>query len=227
MTHLLEHLQDRQQRGWIFAGTGTLALIAGYVNVVMLGFFDTPVSHMSGAVSRLGIDLATAQLADLWVMMGIVAGFLSGALLSGLWLGAATLQMGRRYGALLLLQGIMLALACWLALAGMQWAVPLAAMACGLQNAMASAYRGLVLRTTHVTGIVTDIGVLIGLRWRHKQIQPWKLTLLMTILGSFFLGGLAGALALARWGLLALAFASAACLLLAAAHYLLVRQTGQ
>ncbi|CAK0870393.1 unnamed protein product [Prorocentrum cordatum] len=37
-----------------------------------------------------------------------------------------------------------------------------AAAACGLQNGMASFWGGAVVRTTHVTGLFTDVGLLIG-----------------------------------------------------------------
>jgi uncharacterized membrane protein YoaK (UPF0700 family) len=73
-----------------------------------------------------------------------------------------------------------------------------AALACGIQNAMASSYCGLVLRTTHVTGIVTDIGILIGHWLRHRREEPWRLLFLSCLLGGFALGGVGGAAA-ARW----------------------------
>ncbi|MDF1629541.1 MAG: YoaK family protein [Alcanivoracaceae bacterium] len=203
---------------WVFAGAGVLAAIAGYINVVMLGFFSVPVSHMSGAVSRLSGDIALGDMADLILISGIVAGFLAGAMLSGILIGAATLRAGRRYGGVLMLQGVMLAVATWLALDGVSLAVPLAAMACGLQNAMASSYRGLVLRTTHVTGVVTDIGVLIGQRLRRKKIRSWKLWLLLTLLLSFFVGGVAGALTLKAVGMQALGIAALVCFAVGAVY---------
>lgn len=203
---------------WVFAGGATLAIIAGYINVVMLGFFAEPVSHMSGPVSRLSRDVAMIDSQDMIVTAGILAGFLAGAMLSGMLIGVASLRAGRRYGGVLMLQGAILACATWLALEEMPLAVPLAAMACGLQNAMASSYRGLVLRTTHVTGIVTDIGVLIGQRLRRRKIRVWKLWLLLTLLISFFLGGVAGTLMFYAIGMQALAVASLACFVIGGSY---------
>ena len=85
-----------------------------------------------------------------------------------------------------------------------------AAFACGLQNAMASTYYGLIIRTTHVTGIVTDIGVIIGQRLRGHAIEPWRLGLLVIMLIGFFAGGVLGAIATAKLGHVCLAFAAAA-----------------
>lgn len=215
-----KRIRGRAGELWVFVGAGLLAAIAGYVNVVMLGFFAVPVSHMSGAVSRLSGDIALMDMADLILISGIVAGFLAGAMLSGILIGAATLRAGRRYGGVLMLQGVMLAAATWLALDGIALAVPLAAMACGLQNAMASSYRGLVLRTTHVTGVVTDIGVLIGQHLRQKKIRIWKLWLLLTLLLSFFAGGVAGALMLQAIGMQALAIAALVCFAVGAVYVL-------
>jgi uncharacterized membrane protein YoaK (UPF0700 family) len=192
-------------------GGAALAGLAGYVNAVVLGYFHVPVSHMTGAVSRLGTDLATRQHQDLVVTLGIVAGFLCGAVLSGAVIGATQLRPGRRYGAVLVLEAVLLVAATLLLLDGRSSGVPLAAMACGLQNAMASSYFGLVIRTTHVTGIVTDIGVILGHWLRYRRVARWKLLLLGSILLSFFLGALAGTVAATAIGMRALLLAAAAC----------------
>ncbi|RFA25204.1 hypothetical protein CAI21_19735 [Alkalilimnicola ehrlichii] len=148
---------------------------------------------MSGAVAHLGIDLALVSSDDLLLIASIVAGFFGGALLSGLILRDTLFRMKRRYAAMLLVEGGILTATMLLALRGVDFAVPLAAMACGLQNAMASSYRGLTLRTTHVTGVVTDLGALLGNRLRGRQVKGWKFGLLLSILIAFFGGGLAGA----------------------------------
>ncbi len=58
---------------------------------------------------------------------------------------------------------------------------------------MASDYLGLILRTTHVTGIVTDLGVMIGRRLRGQHIDGWQTLTLSVILLGFAGGGFAGA----------------------------------
>ena len=203
----------QQSRSWVFFGTALLSLIAGYVNVVMLGFFAVPVSHMSGAVSYLGIVLTEVGLKDLLLVTSILIGFFSGALVSGIILRDTLFRMRRRYGAVLLIEGVLLFVTMLLALKGLKIAVPIAAMACGLQNAMASSYRGLTLRTTHVTGIVTDLGALLGNRLQGREVKSWKFGLLLSVLIAFFIGGVGGALLLSLFGMWALGVASGLCLI--------------
>ena len=208
----------------MFAGAVSLAGLAGYVNVVVLGSFHVPVSHMSGAVSRLSIDVARGDAADMRGILSIIGGFLLGALFSGALIGSRTLAPGRRYGLALVVEGAVLAQATLLLrrgdATGVANGVALAAMACGIQNAMASSYYGLVLRTTHVTGIVTDLGVLLGHWVRHRKVKPWKLLLLASILVGFLAGGTVGALAFGRAGVTALGAAAAGCVVAGAAYYL-------
>jgi uncharacterized membrane protein YoaK (UPF0700 family) len=75
-----------------------------------------------------------------------------------------------------------------------------ASCACGLQNAMVSTFSGTVIRTTHVSGMFTDLGIFLGhaLRGRHPDVLRMKLSFL--IISGFFSGGVAGAIAFARIG---------------------------
>lgn len=193
------------------AGGMSLASLAGYVNAVALGFFHVPVSHMTGAVSRLGGDLASTDHRDLRVTVGIILGFLIGAITSGTIIGETTLRPGRRYGAVLMLEAALLTAATLLLSSGVPLGIPIAAMACGLQNAMASSYYGLVIRTTHVTGIVTDIGVMLGHWIRYRRLASWKLALLSSILLSFLFGAIVGSTAAEILGMRALFPAALAC----------------
>lgn len=204
----------RRERPWVFSGGALLSLTAGYVNVALLTFFHVPVSHMTGAVSRLSIDVEAANLVDLRLVLSIVSAFFLGSVLSGAIIGARALLPERRYGVALLCEGMLLAFAGLLLQLGHREGVVLAAMACGVQNAMASSYHGLTLRTTHVTGIVTDLGVMLGHWLRHRTVRGWKLMILATILTCFFVGGILGALAVGRFGASALLIPAAECLVL-------------
>lgn len=193
-----------QERPWVFIYGALLSGSAGFVNVVLREIYHVPVSHMSGAVSRMGAELAVGGLKDLPGALAIFLAFLFGAMLSGLIIGGGQVQPGRRYGVAMMLEGAVLTLATLLLQEGRQGGIPLAAMACGLQNAMASSYCGLILRTTHVTGIVTDIGVMLGQWLRLRRIEGWKLVLLFCLLGGFFCGGLLGGWGFVRFGVPAL-----------------------
>lgn len=208
-TELLAH-----ERQWIIAGGIVLAALAGYINVILLGFFHVPVSHMSGAASRVGIDIARYDFSDLKIIAGIIGGFFIGAACSGILIGRSTLKPGRRYGAVLCAEGMILAVSTRLLLMGSKAAVPIAAIACGLQNAMASSYYGLVIRTTHVTGIVTDLGIMLGHWMRGQGVRSWKVVLLAGVFLGFIGGGVLGGAALASFGVKALWFAAVACVVL-------------
>jgi len=181
-------------------GAAALAISAGFINSVALGFFHTPVSHMTGAISHFGIDTASGKWPDALSSMAIILGFVLGAALNGMIVGAWKLIPGRRYGVAMVVEGCLLGLATYLFVSKHRLALPVVSMACGLQNAMSSSYCGLMIRTTHVTGIVTDIGVMVGHWIRHRQIEGWKLRFLLMIVGSFGAGCWVGQLADVRYG---------------------------
>ena len=199
-------VKANRQLGW------ALAFIAGATNAGAYLAVQQYTSHMTGVVSAMADSLALGQV-------GLAAGGL-GALLSFL-LGAATsailINFARRRrlksqfalpllleAALLLLFGIIGA-----QLAGIQGlfvpaTVMLLCFIMGLQNAVITKVSRSEIRTTHVTGIVTDIGIELGklAYWNRLQDDPLqrvvadrdRLWMLSLLLGAFFIGGVIGAL---------------------------------
>jgi uncharacterized membrane protein YoaK (UPF0700 family) len=188
-----------------FAGT------AGFINSIALGAFGSPVSHMTGAVSYLGLEFAGGRLRTAAATFTIIIAFMLGAALAGLIVGAQDLAPGRRFGWAILCEGGLLAAAMFVLTSGHSSGVALIAMACGLQNATTSSYFGLMIRTTHVTGTVTDIGVMLGHGLRHRHVERRKLVFMVGVVAAFGAGVWIGALADARWGPSVLAVAAAGC----------------
>ena len=184
----------------LIPGAFALAASAGFINSVALGFFHTPVSHMTGAISHFGIDTASGKWPDALSSLTIILGFVFGAALNGMIVGAWKLIPGRSYGVAMVVEGCLLGAATFLFVYKHRLALPAVSMACGLQNAMSSSYCGLMIRTTHVTGIATDIGVMIGHWLRHRQIEGWKLRFLIMIAFAFGGGCWLGHLADVRFG---------------------------
>jgi uncharacterized membrane protein YoaK (UPF0700 family) len=180
---------------------GALALVAGYIDGVFFSLADTPVTHMTGSAARLSADLATGVLDDAGRVMSLLAAFMLGAAVSGVVVGVQKLRMGRRYGVAMMIEGLILAAAALAFRDEPHLAALLAAAAAGLQNAMASTYAGLIVRTTHITGIATDIGFIAG-RWlRHRHVEGWRFVLLLILMIGFILGaGLGTAAALRLHG---------------------------
>ncbi|MFC4873943.1 YoaK family protein [Negadavirga shengliensis] len=66
----------------------------------------------------------------------------------------------------------------------------------GLQNSMVSTISGGVVKTTHVTGLFTDLGAELS-QWLHpitprSKVLKERLTLRFTVLGFYIIGGLVG-----------------------------------
>jgi uncharacterized membrane protein YoaK (UPF0700 family) len=206
--------------GRLLLGGALLAGSAGFVNAVLLSFFQVPVSHMSGAVSHLGVAMASRPAAEALGALTIIASFFLGSVVSGVLVGRDTPLPGRRYAVVLLVQGLSLAAAGSCLYARVSTGVPLAAFACGIQNAMSSSYYGLAIRTTHVTGMVTDLGVIVGHWLRHRRFSRWKAAVLSVMTGAFLIGGVLGAVSIVWLDFRVLYVPAAGTLAAAAGYYL-------
>lgn len=223
MHALMQNDSDKQslmrQRPWILGFGMLLAAIGGFINTISLYLFQVPVTHVTGAISRLDLDLGIADYGNARLYAALLGGFLAGAVVCGIIIGGSALPPGRRYGLALLLVGAIVACSTWLLSHQAAGGLPALALACGMQNAMYSSYHGQFMRTTHMTGTVTDIGVMIGHWIRYRRIQGWKLRLLLGLLGAFFAGGLLGMLAARPLGVGSLWIAAALCGAGGAAYY--------
>lgn len=182
-------------RTWIFAGGAGLALLAGYVNAVgILATFHT-VSHLSGTVSNVAIDLVVpGREAQAWPFVVILVSFVLGATTCGLTIGGRALAPGRRYGVALLFESAALTFAAYLLGHHPLLSSACMAFAMGMQNALATTYQGLIIRTTHLTGIVTDLGVMLGHLLRRQQVEGWRFALLGLLAVGFGAGSAIGAI---------------------------------
>ncbi len=179
---------------WVWIGAVALSSVAGMVNVVgFLGFEHQAVSHMTGSTSQLGMAIAQGDWRAVGHLWGLLIAFSLGAMLSGLLIQADTLQLGRRYGVALAIESALLLVAIPLFEQQQIWGALAAAMACGLQNAMATTFSGAVVRTTHLSGMFTDLGIGLGHLLRGLPLQVRRLTLSGLIISGFLGGGIIGA----------------------------------
>lgn len=186
---------------WAWWGGAVLAVIAGMINAVgYLGFRHQAITHLTGSTTLFGTALAAGAGAETLHWLGVLLAFLAGAIASGAIIGESTLALGRRYGVALLAESALLFIAVPLIHRQLDLGLYLASAACGLQNAMASTYSGAVLRTTHVSGTFTDLGIALGQWLRGRQPDRLRLRLCLLLIGSFASGSVAGGLLFPYFG---------------------------
>jgi uncharacterized membrane protein YoaK (UPF0700 family) len=206
-----------------------LAFAAGAVNAGGFLAVRQYTSHMSGLVSAMGYNLALGRLPLVFAGLAGVMSFFAGAVVSALlnlWARARALES--EYALPLIAEALLLIL---FGAVGHEFTggralgtVMLLCFTMGLQNAIITNLSGSVIRTTHVTGMVTDIGIAAGKLIRARTgdaslavAHEWKtFRLLASLVALFFTGGVTGALGFKHAGFLFTLPIAAGLLLLAA-----------
>ena len=195
--------------------------MAGYVNTVALIATTNVVSHHTGTVTWLGRWIGMGEWFYTLCYVIILSSFIAGAAIPGFFLEQKDFQPTRLYGLLMIVVGALIFVTEILFdFAGelhsldnysfnlnfytsfyQQLGVYISSFAMGIQNGLCTQLTNAVVRTTHVTGLSTDVGMVLG-RWSagHSTAQPWRLCVLLPILFGFI-----GGAALGTWVYKALA----------------------
>jgi uncharacterized membrane protein YoaK (UPF0700 family) len=190
-------LQERNPREFLAVCLGgtLLTLNAGFINSVTMLISGVPVSHVTGTVTRSAISIRNNEMNAFFQSTFMAFCFIVGSALTASMITSSSFHLGRQYNRVFLIGSIILSIGCVIHLyVPESFAyVYCVAMACGMQNAMTTRYSNNILRTTHLTGTATDIGVVIGHILTKRRGDLWKLYVLLPMLFAFFIGGLLGA----------------------------------
>lgn len=191
---------------------------------MMLSYFHIPVSHMTGAFSHLSMVVgAEVDLKNFYLSLGIVMAFLAGSILTGILIGKENIIPENNYSKALLIEALILLIAHLLIQMNIKNGIVLAALGCGIQNALATTYLGLNIRTTHVSGIVTDLGLSLGHWFRGHSLDSKKVLLFFSLLSGFFIGGVIAALLYIQGGKVMMVIPALIAFFIALAYLILKR----
>ncbi|NBB50121.1 DUF1275 domain-containing protein [Rhizobium sp. CRIBSB] len=205
----------RNRRNDLMLGA-ILAFVAGAINAggfLAIGHYT---SHMTGIVSSIADNLALGLFGLVGSGLALLLCFTAGAACSAILINWARRHARRQQYAypLALESGLLITFAGIGAVLPATYAAPATALllcfVMGLQNATITKISGARIRTTHLTGMITDIGIelgkltygLVARLLDHAPIttEGRKLGILLPIVGMFFLGGLVGALGFKHLG---------------------------
>ncbi|AGT09305.1 YoaK family protein [Paracoccus aminophilus] len=200
---MLIRVGDERTKTIDLALAGIMSSVAGALNAVGFLAAGSFTANMTGNVSAFADHLANGQLTLALSFLGLLGAFISGAFLAGLAVQLAEKRRLRSIYALLVSIEAVLLVTIALTIPPRPYAAQEVALVfglsfiMGLQNATTTLISRARVRTTHVSGMATDIGIelaaLIDDPAIQKEARP-KLKLHSLTLFCFAGGGVLGAI---------------------------------
>lgn len=207
-----------------------LSMGAGCVNVAGFLAFFVLTTNVTGHVAMFAEELVygnfkVAMSLLIWMLLFLIGAFVSSILVQ---FGISNSKVGRPRVTPIILEVLLLLFVSVYGYCCFEGSVQeskiltgILFFAMGLQNAMVTVISGSIVRTTHLTGLFTDLGIELGLLFLKKEKRPphvgKKILLHSTIIACFFFGGLIGSLMFPNIGFLTFTF-PAICLLIALSY---------
>lgn len=204
-----------------------LCLNAGFINAAGFMAFMVLTTNVTGHAALLAVNLAegnlrTARMAALWLFL-----FLAGAFSSGLYISKIGREKSFAYTIPIV---FIICILLFVAIFGYSYNATLQEteyfagsllFGMGVQNALVSMISGSVVRTTHLTGMFTDLGIDLStavLSYKNlNQALKRRIVLRILIISCFLLGGICGGILFSKWKFTA--FYVPVCILITALFY--------
>lgn len=204
-----------------------LCLNAGFINAAGFLAFSVLTTNVTGHAALLAVDVATKDFRSTRMVTSWLILFLAGAFLSSLYISKVGRNKLFAYTIPIVFIMLILLLVAFFghnynhSLRQTEYFAGSLLFSMGVQNAMVSMISGSVVRTTHLTGMFTDLGIDLSevVRSFRKISPPLKRRILLrsSIILSFLSGGLLGGVLFSKIGFMA--FYLPVCLLLVALFY--------
>ena len=172
---------------WIYM----LCFFGGFINTVSIVKYSYTVSHFTGHVSKVAINIGQGNLSEVFKILSIIIAFALGSTISGFLVDGREFNLKRRYGYSMLILGVGLLILyttvkdTWLFFYYLPFMI-------GVQNGLFISYKGVVVRTSHISGNITDAGVYLGHCLKGKIQDKWKVYFCLFSVLAFLVGGFCG-----------------------------------
>lgn len=183
-----------QSPKWIYLVAFLLPFNGGLLNsVTLVSVLQSSVGYVTGNLTLAGIELNQQEWILFIHLLMLVGFFLLGSIVSGLLIRNAYYHKDYRYSISLSIQFVLIFTSILLlSHYKLLFTAYLLSMSMGMQNAMTSHYGSALIRTTHMTGTTTDLGIAIA-QWLKGHLQQrWKISLYLTLIISFLVGTICG-----------------------------------
>jgi len=190
-----------------------LSGVAGIVNIVGVLGLNTLTTNITGHFAFLSEEFVTKNYGLVWTYLVYVVFFLAGAFVSSILIEiAARRNMIHSYALPISLEIMMLLLVSYAGgpiddrFPSKAFLSCMLLFAMGLQNSLVTKVSQSVVRTTHLTGLFTDLGIELSqlMFYRglpERTVLRKNILLKAAIIGCFFIGGLLGGFIFLKLGI--------------------------
>ena len=172
---------------WIYM----LCFLGGYINAICIVKYSYTVSHFTGNISKAAINISQGNFSEVFKVLTILIAFVIGTTISGSLVDGREFNLKRRYGYASIILGTGLLVLYSFLYDTLPFFYYLPFMV-GVENGLFISYKGVVVRTSHITGSLTDMGGYIGHCIKGKTEDKWKVYFCLFTILAFMAGGFFG-----------------------------------
>ncbi|MUV04318.1 DUF1275 domain-containing protein [Flavobacterium rakeshii] len=226
---MFRHKGKRRSYGHNLRLASILSFVAGIVNIVGLLSVNVLTTNVTGHFAFFSRTFVSEEFSNAVIYLWFLLSFLAGAFCSNLISETIVrIKENLSYVVPILLEIILLVLVATLQFNQPDLLACTLLFAMGLQNALVTRVSQSVVRTTHLTGIFTDLGIELSQLLFYKTANEnftlkRSIYLKLAIIACFFAGGLAGGFAYSYLKVKVLLIASLALLLALLYDYILLK----
>jgi uncharacterized membrane protein YoaK (UPF0700 family) len=186
-----------------------LAFLAGAINAGGFFLVNNYTSHMTGIISAAADNIAVGEYFNALLMIFYIICFVLGAMFTALiTLVAKKYHLNSQYALPLILEALIIAVFSLLWIftdIQIPYFISALCFLMGLQNALIAKASSAIIRTTHISGMATDLGIEIGryIFFRRGSDIASNLNNAkrhIAIISFFFIGGILGAISVKSIG---------------------------
>jgi uncharacterized membrane protein YoaK (UPF0700 family) len=226
---MFRHKGKRRSYGHNLRLASILSFVAGIVNIVGLLSVNVLTTNVTGHFAFFSRTFVSEEFSNAVIYLWFLLSFLAGAFCSNLISETIVrIKENLSYVVPILLEIILLITVATLHFNQPDVLACILLFAMGLQNALVTRVSQSVVRTTHLTGIFTDLGIELSQLLFYKTANEnftlkRSIYLKLAIIACFFAGGIVGGFAYSYLKLKVLLIASLALLLALLYDYILLK----
>ncbi len=168
-----------------------LSAVAGFINLSTMNLRNTSTTHYSGNLSKWVLALFQSDFLSMRLLGGMILCFFLGGVFSGILFSDRIFLPRKRYGWVLFFMGVALPFMMCI-LKSITLRLYYIALNMGIQNSMFIIYRGMLVRTTHFTGYLSDAGFELGRAISGNRESLKKVSFYLGNILWFCVGGFLG-----------------------------------